>query len=551
MQRTAILNGSNLNQDKDYSLVWYTLMTPWVVEWLQVTTNSVWVWKAFIQVTRTSVSPNDVFYIVFENTSAVTIDTSGTKKVFVRIPKINVNDPWYNLENIEIAKIETDTVYPVSDDYIPLASITGWVITDARSFVKLKGRYVDWILTTKEATPVASASTVNLSSIDWNFVHITGTTTITSFWNVSEWAFEICFDSAGLTITNGSIRLPTGANIVTQAGDTMIVRWETTTWDWRVISYQRKDGTPLSQPEITRVKFWWDWSDGALNISSWTTSLTLVNNFLEKKYSSITISWSAILDITWVSGSEWWICILRCKWDLTMSWGTIRMNWQWWGWGWWVNGASWWNWVNWLNFMYNSWISNAWWGWVYTSTSWAAWIWKWLSVPLTLNRLKAYCWGWGWWWIWVSWAWWNWWKWGWILIIEVGGNLNFTWWTIESNWANWTSGTCSGGWGWGGWFICIHYNTLVSNAWTKQCNWWNWANWIYTWSARGWGGWGGWYSNGWEWWGALNSFTGANGVSNSYWTGWTWGVSTWWANAWWGWWGWAWYYEVVKNTEIA
>lgn len=41
MQRTAILNGSNINFDKDYSLTAVALMEPGVVEGLQVTENSV------------------------------------------------------------------------------------------------------------------------------------------------------------------------------------------------------------------------------------------------------------------------------------------------------------------------------------------------------------------------------------------------------------------------------------------------------------------------------------------------------------------------------
>mgnify|MGYP007125363914 CR=1 FL=1 len=100
-------------------------------------------------------------------------------------------------------------------------------------------------LETIEATAVASASTVDLNAINGNYVHITGTTTINSFGSVSKGSYELCFDSAGLVIANGAIRLPTGANITTQAGDTMIVRGETTSWDWRVISYQRKDWSAL------------------------------------------------------------------------------------------------------------------------------------------------------------------------------------------------------------------------------------------------------------------------------------------------------------------
>lgn len=96
MQRTALLNGSNINFDKDYSLPAFASLRAGVVDGLEVTENSVSAGRGMIQVTRTAVTPNEVFYIVYENTEAVTIDTSGDKKVFVKIPKANLNDPGYN-----------------------------------------------------------------------------------------------------------------------------------------------------------------------------------------------------------------------------------------------------------------------------------------------------------------------------------------------------------------------------------------------------------------------------------------------------------------------
>lgn len=254
MQRTAILNGSNINYDKDYSLSAVAMMTPWVVEGLEVTTNSVAIGKAFIQVTRTSVTPNEVFYILFENTSAVTIDTTWTKKVFIKIPKANVNDPWYNqASGVNIATIQTDTDYP-AEDYIPLASITAGVITDAREFVKIKWKQVDGVLSEAKSENIASATTTDLSDATWNTIHITWTTTITSFWNVEAGVkFTLIFDWI-LTLTHHatSLILPTWANIVTAVWDTceIVSEWG---WNWRVVSYTRKDWSALFSIATDRV----------------------------------------------------------------------------------------------------------------------------------------------------------------------------------------------------------------------------------------------------------------------------------------------------------
>ena len=95
---------------------------------------------------------------------------------------------------------------------------------------------------------IASATTCTIWATDGNFMHITGTTTITGF-GTAEQAGDcrtIVFDGA-LTLTHNatSLILPTGANITTVAGDTAVVRAETTA-NARVIAYLRKDGTALT-----------------------------------------------------------------------------------------------------------------------------------------------------------------------------------------------------------------------------------------------------------------------------------------------------------------
>lgn len=98
-----------------------------------------------------------------------------------------------------------------------------------------------------KATDEASATTTDLSAIEGNFVHVTGTTTITGLGTVAAGVqVQVVFDGA-LTLTHHatSLILPTGANITTAAGDAAIFVSEGS-GNWRCLHYQRKDGTALA-----------------------------------------------------------------------------------------------------------------------------------------------------------------------------------------------------------------------------------------------------------------------------------------------------------------
>jgi hypothetical protein len=92
----------------------------------------------FIKVTRTAITPNEEILVRVEITEAETIDTSGTKKVWLEINQNNINDPALNDANGTTAgSIQTGASYPASN-YIPLADIVGGVITDDRTFINPK-----------------------------------------------------------------------------------------------------------------------------------------------------------------------------------------------------------------------------------------------------------------------------------------------------------------------------------------------------------------------------------------------------------------------------
>ncbi len=93
---------------------------------------------------------------------------------------------------------------------------------------------------------IASASTVDLATATGTFVHVTGTTTITSFGTVAAGArFAIEYTGA-LTITHNatSLILSTAANRTTVAGDVQVVVSEGA-GNWREVSYHKTGTGPL------------------------------------------------------------------------------------------------------------------------------------------------------------------------------------------------------------------------------------------------------------------------------------------------------------------
>ena len=86
---------------------------------------------------------------------------------------------------------------------------------------------------------IASAATVDLSTATGNSVTITGTTGITAFGTVPAGTSFVLTFAASLTITHNATSLicPNNQNIVTQAGDEVVVR-SLGAGNWRVLIYK-------------------------------------------------------------------------------------------------------------------------------------------------------------------------------------------------------------------------------------------------------------------------------------------------------------------------
>lgn len=110
--------------------------------------------------------------------------------------------------------------------------------------VSLSGPSLPAVINELKGTDIASAATINLDTASGNFVHVTGATTITAITLASGAERTVVFDGA-LTLTHNatSLILPGARNILTSAGDSMLVRGDGA-GNARVVSYQRASDIP-------------------------------------------------------------------------------------------------------------------------------------------------------------------------------------------------------------------------------------------------------------------------------------------------------------------
>lgn len=101
-------------------------------------------------------------------------------------------------------------------------------------------------LSTK-GTDIPSATTTDIGAATGRYVHITGTTTITGLGTKTAGVLRIVTFDGALTLTHNatSLILPSGANILTAAGDVVSFVSEGG-GNWRCVGYSRATGTALS-----------------------------------------------------------------------------------------------------------------------------------------------------------------------------------------------------------------------------------------------------------------------------------------------------------------
>lgn len=256
----------------------------------------------------------------------------------------------------------------------------------------------------------------------------------------------------------------------------------------------------------------WNGNDGALTISSGTTTLAFDSNgYLEKNYSSITITGGTLT----FSGAptNWWVAVIKCSGKFTMSGWTISIAWFGWVGGGWFTGspgpAGAWNW----GFNVMKVVTTAWGGgWTQSGGGGAG------STGISHFGwyLQGYCGGGG------GGAGWqingvSGWSGGGVLFIEVKESFSFTSGTITTAGANWVTATGNGWWsgGGGGGAIFVKCPNIVSNTGTINVNGWNgWNATVTNYNLYSWGGGGSSYSNGGA--GGAGGANWVSGTSNSF-----------------------------------
>lgn len=151
----------------------------------------------------------------------------------------------------DLTGIENKILVPASSVVAASVANTRSGITNAE-FVTPLGLASQW----KKGTDIASAATL-AKPADANlggYHVVTGNVAITALWSGEPAGTEVELRFSGtptLTHHATNLILPTGANITAAAGDVARFRCEAS-GQWRCVSYQRADGTPLAAAAVAR-----------------------------------------------------------------------------------------------------------------------------------------------------------------------------------------------------------------------------------------------------------------------------------------------------------
>lgn len=220
MQIISLLAGSNKSYDHQLSSLAKALLASSCVirgVWwsLAVTSGQVDTWSAFIQCSRTN---GQKVMVLYENTQVVNITTSGTKKVWIAVDQAKLDDGSSNaLDGSWIASIQTGASYP-SGNYLPLASITGGVITDNRIFFdenSVLGVNIFWISSTGtdayEITPTPGITELKVGQTYSFLADVPNTTDCSLKVNFITWSQTVAIKKRGnIDLANWDI----GANCI-------------------------------------------------------------------------------------------------------------------------------------------------------------------------------------------------------------------------------------------------------------------------------------------------------------------------------------------------
>ena len=147
MQRLWVINGNNINYDHDITASTLATLKQGVLEWFDVVGSwasaTINPWKALIKCTRTNW---ETFMAYFQNTEALPVNLTGTKKVYISVDQAKIDNGLANNEDgTGIAEITTGASYP-SWNYVALYDVVSWVITNDIENVSLTDEIIAQIL---------------------------------------------------------------------------------------------------------------------------------------------------------------------------------------------------------------------------------------------------------------------------------------------------------------------------------------------------------------------------------------------------------------------
>lgn len=147
---------------------------------------------------------------------------------------------------VTVAYGQTQVVAGNISQYASAPFISMATTSQLAAYLQLSGGNLTGPVNANRGTALPSAATVNIGAATGEYLHITGSTTITAFDTAQAGTERIVVFDGALTLTHSatSLILPTAANITTAAGDAARFRSEGS-GNWRCVGYTRADGSSL------------------------------------------------------------------------------------------------------------------------------------------------------------------------------------------------------------------------------------------------------------------------------------------------------------------
>lgn len=207
------------------------------------------------------------------NTGAVTLNISGLGAKSVKAVDGSALVAGDLAAGAVYAAVYTGTEFrmlSVTKNYVDQVAMNAALPAQSRGFVGSDGTaaaftktHTGYAQNEVKGADIASAATIDLTAPTGNFVHVTGTATITAITIPVGAERTVIFDGA-LTLTHGAaLLLPGGVNITTAANDRMTVRGDTA--GAIVIDYVRADGKSVVSdlPSVVVIESTQTWTPPA------------------------------------------------------------------------------------------------------------------------------------------------------------------------------------------------------------------------------------------------------------------------------------------------